>query len=213
MRRGVAALVLVALLGPAARADEHGPSTKSRRHAVHRGGLRALRRPLATAGPAWSTSASSCPARCDQTPIASPTSRRVSRIVREVRKCDRRPVRAGDVLAIIESETLAPYELKAAFDGVVVDKHIAPGETVDRENAGLHHRRSRHGLGRRSTSTRRTSPRSASGERAHQRRATASPTPRAPSPTSARSLDQATRTAIARVVAQPLPAPGGRDCL
>jgi cobalt-zinc-cadmium efflux system membrane fusion protein len=54
-------------------------------------------------------------------------------IVREVRKHVGDAVRAGDVLAVVESEQLAPFEVKAAFDGTVVDKHIAPGEAVDRD--------------------------------------------------------------------------------
>ncbi len=53
-------------------------------------------------------------------------------IVREVKKTTGDSVRAGDVLALIESENLATYELKAAFDGTVLDKHITPGEAVTR---------------------------------------------------------------------------------
>jgi cobalt-zinc-cadmium efflux system membrane fusion protein len=56
---------------------------------------------------------------------------RVPGLVREVRKRAGDRVLAGDVLAIVESETLAPFELRAAFDGVVVDRHVAPGEAVD----------------------------------------------------------------------------------
>jgi cobalt-zinc-cadmium efflux system membrane fusion protein len=55
---------------------------------------------------------------------------RVPGLVREVRKRAGDGVRAGEVLAIVESETLAPFELRAAFDGVVVDRHVAPGEAV-----------------------------------------------------------------------------------
>jgi hypothetical protein len=29
---------------------------------------------------------------------------------------------------VIESEAPAPYDLKAAFDGMIIDKRIAPGE-------------------------------------------------------------------------------------
>jgi cobalt-zinc-cadmium efflux system membrane fusion protein len=54
-------------------------------------------------------------------------------IVREVRKHVGDRVSAGDVLAIIESENLATYELTVAFDGTVIDKHITPGEAVSRE--------------------------------------------------------------------------------
>jgi len=55
---------------------------------------------------------------------------RVPGLVREVRKRVGDAVRAGEVLAVVESATLAPFELRAAFDGVVVDRHVAPGEAV-----------------------------------------------------------------------------------
>jgi cobalt-zinc-cadmium efflux system membrane fusion protein len=42
-------------------------------------------------------------------------------------------VQAGEVLAIIESERLSTYELRAGFAGTVIDKHIAPGEAAARE--------------------------------------------------------------------------------
>jgi cobalt-zinc-cadmium efflux system membrane fusion protein len=54
-------------------------------------------------------------------------------IVRQVRPRVGDRVRAGDVLAVVESESLSTFELRAAFDGVVVDKHIVPGEAVTRE--------------------------------------------------------------------------------
>lgn len=54
-------------------------------------------------------------------------------LVREVRKRAGDTVRTGEVLAVVESETLALFELKAAFDGIVVDRHVAPGEAVNRE--------------------------------------------------------------------------------
>jgi cobalt-zinc-cadmium efflux system membrane fusion protein len=57
--------------------------------------------------------------------------------VREVRKQIGDRVRAGETLAIIESESLSPFELKAAFDGTVIDKHISPGETVTRDEAAF----------------------------------------------------------------------------
>jgi membrane fusion protein, heavy metal efflux system len=54
-------------------------------------------------------------------------------IVREVRKHVGDAVKAGDVLAVVESEHLASFDVRAAFDGTVIDKHIAPGEAVDRD--------------------------------------------------------------------------------
>lgn len=58
-------------------------------------------------------------------------------IVREVRKQVGDRVRAGETLAVVESESLSPFELKAAFDGTVIDKHISPGETVTREDTAF----------------------------------------------------------------------------
>lgn len=55
-------------------------------------------------------------------------------IVRSVEKTVGDRVAAGDVLAVIESETLARYPLKAAFAGTVIDKHVTPGETVTRDD-------------------------------------------------------------------------------
>jgi cobalt-zinc-cadmium efflux system membrane fusion protein len=53
--------------------------------------------------------------------------------VREVRAQVGDTVRAGQVLATIESDTLTPFSLTAAFDGVVVDRHVVAGEVVDPE--------------------------------------------------------------------------------
>lgn len=58
-------------------------------------------------------------------------------IVREVRKQTGDRVRAGDVLAVVESDNLSPYELRAAFDGTVIDRHITPGETVTRDDVAF----------------------------------------------------------------------------
>jgi len=55
-------------------------------------------------------------------------------IVREVRKNAGDRVRAGDVLAVIESsESLSRYELKTLIEGVVLSKHVTLGESVDRD--------------------------------------------------------------------------------
>lgn len=58
---------------------------------------------------------------------------RFAGLVREVRKNIGDTVRPGDVLARIESDNLTVYDLAAAFGGVILDKHIAPGETVTRD--------------------------------------------------------------------------------
>jgi len=55
-------------------------------------------------------------------------------IVREVRKVAGDSVRAGDVLAVIESsESLVHYELKTLIAGVVIAKHLTIGEAVGPE--------------------------------------------------------------------------------
>jgi cobalt-zinc-cadmium efflux system membrane fusion protein len=54
-------------------------------------------------------------------------------IVRKVLRSAGDAVKAGETLALIESENLTTYPLRAAFDGTVIDKHIAPGEAVARD--------------------------------------------------------------------------------
>ena len=52
-------------------------------------------------------------------------------IVQDVRKQIGDVVRAGEVLAVVESsESLAPYSLKTLIDGVVIAKHVTRGEPV-----------------------------------------------------------------------------------
>jgi cobalt-zinc-cadmium efflux system membrane fusion protein len=59
-------------------------------------------------------------------------------IVREVRKTIGDSVRAGDVLAVIESsESLAPYPLTTAIDGTIIEKHLTRGEAIDREKGAF----------------------------------------------------------------------------
>lgn len=58
-------------------------------------------------------------------------------IVQEVRVHTGDRVRGGDVLAIVESEHLAKYEIRAAFDGTVIDKHIAPGEAIGHDDTAF----------------------------------------------------------------------------
>lgn len=58
-------------------------------------------------------------------------------IVREVRRFAGDSVRAGDTLAVVEGDTLSTFEIRAAFDGTVIDKHIAPGEVVTRDETAF----------------------------------------------------------------------------
>ncbi|MDX2093024.1 MAG: efflux RND transporter periplasmic adaptor subunit [Kofleriaceae bacterium] len=62
---------------------------------------------------------------------------RFSGIVREVRKRVGDSVRPGEVLAVVESETLAPFELKSAFAGTVIEKTATPGEAIGRETTAF----------------------------------------------------------------------------
>jgi cobalt-zinc-cadmium efflux system membrane fusion protein len=56
-------------------------------------------------------------------------------IVKDVRRSAGDAVRAGDVLAVIESsESLVHYELRTLLDGVVIEKHLTLGEAVDRDD-------------------------------------------------------------------------------
>lgn len=53
-------------------------------------------------------------------------------VVREVRKTIGDSVKAGDVLATVESSTsLSPYTLTTAIEGVIIDKHLTQGEAID----------------------------------------------------------------------------------
>jgi cobalt-zinc-cadmium efflux system membrane fusion protein len=58
-------------------------------------------------------------------------------IAREVRKGIGDQVEAGEVLALIQSERLATYELRTALAGTVLDRHINPGEVVRQEDAAF----------------------------------------------------------------------------
>ncbi len=46
-------------------------------------------------------------------------------------------VRAGQVLARVESDVLAPFPLKTLIDGVVLEKHITRGEPVSRDRVAF----------------------------------------------------------------------------
>jgi len=52
-------------------------------------------------------------------------------VARSVRARAGESVQRGDVLAVVESHTLASYELRAPLDGIVVSQLLAPGETAD----------------------------------------------------------------------------------
>jgi cobalt-zinc-cadmium efflux system membrane fusion protein len=55
-------------------------------------------------------------------------------IVREVMRNAGDRVRAGDVLAVIESsESLAPYPLTTLIDGTIIEKHLTRGEAIERD--------------------------------------------------------------------------------
>lgn len=55
-------------------------------------------------------------------------------VVREVRRSAGDSVRAGDVLASIESsDSLVEYPLRTSLDGIVLERHLTLGEAVDRD--------------------------------------------------------------------------------
>lgn len=58
-------------------------------------------------------------------------------IARDVRARIGDRVKAGQVLAVIESEALAPFDLATQIEGVVIAKHITRGEPVSREQAAF----------------------------------------------------------------------------
>lgn len=55
---------------------------------------------------------------------------RFAGVVREVRHQVGDNVRGGEVLAVVESDHLSRFEVVAAFDGTVIDRHVAQGEAV-----------------------------------------------------------------------------------
>ncbi len=126
-------LALAVAAGAAATGDSHDAAHESAPSfdvaAFERAGVR-----LATAGPGVVDVGVELPGEVrpngDRLAHVAP---RFAGVVREVRKHVGDPVRAGDVLAVIESEHLAPFELRAAFAGTVVDKHVVPGEVVTRD--------------------------------------------------------------------------------
>jgi cobalt-zinc-cadmium efflux system membrane fusion protein len=91
---------------------------------------------IATAGPGWIEKSTSLPAevRPNQDRLAH-IAPRFPGIAREVRAQIGDTVKAGQELAVIESEALAPYPLKTLIDGLVIEKHITRGEPVSREQA------------------------------------------------------------------------------
>lgn len=73
-------------------------------------------------------------ANADRTVHLAP---RYAGVLREVRVRVGDRVRAGAALAVVESATLAPYTIVSPIDGVVVDRHAVAGETVGPERTIL----------------------------------------------------------------------------
>lgn len=132
----VALSLLMASACPAAasgdRDEEHGHADEPRTFSVAEFEAYGVR--LGTAEPGAVDTGIELPAevRPDADRLAH-VAPRFPGIVREVRKQVGDRVRGGDVLARIESDNLATYDLRAAFDGTVIDKHLSPGEAVTRE--------------------------------------------------------------------------------
>ncbi|MFQ5456902.1 MAG: efflux RND transporter periplasmic adaptor subunit [Myxococcota bacterium] len=93
---------------------------------------------VSTAEPGWIDKRISLPAEVhpNQDHLAH-IAPRFPGIAKEVRAKIGDTVKSGQVLAVVESEALAPYSLKTLIDGVVIAKHITRGEPVSREQAAF----------------------------------------------------------------------------
>ncbi len=133
--------VALALRMPGALAEEahdHGPHTEGEARAFSVEELEDAGVRLATAGPGEVDVTVELAAEVrpngDRTAHVAP---RFPGIVREVRKGLGDRVRAGEVLAVVEGESLSSFTIQAAFDGTVIDRHVVPGEAVSRERAAF----------------------------------------------------------------------------
>jgi cobalt-zinc-cadmium efflux system membrane fusion protein len=148
-----ALLLLVSLSGCGSEKTEAPPAGEAEQpgevHADEEGGeARAVRLDpetqqefgieVATAGPGWIEKSTSLPAevRPNQDRLAH-IAPRFPGIAREVHAQIGDAVKAGQELAVIESEALAPYPLRTLIDGLVIEKHITRGEPVSREQAAF----------------------------------------------------------------------------
>ncbi len=93
---------------------------------------------LATAGPGTVDPGLELPGeiRPDATRTAH-VAARFAGVARSVRARVGEAVRRGDVLAVVGSQTLAPYELRAPFDGVIVNSLLVTGEMADPATAAF----------------------------------------------------------------------------
>lgn len=125
-----------------ARTEDHGEEQGHDEHEEHEGGAALVPEELEHAGVAFVTVG---PGYVDDgvelLGAVRPNGDRLAHItprfagiVREVRKNVGDRVRAGEVLAVLESsESLAPYQLTTLIDGIIIEKHLTRGEAVDRE--------------------------------------------------------------------------------
>lgn len=154
--RGLAALLVLAALGACSEREraeapsrtEHGEHAGEDHAGEHEEAERTV--PLdpatqaefgievATAGPGWLEKSTSLPAEVhpnqDRLAHIAP---RFPGIAREVHARIGDVVKAGQVLARVESEALAPYPLETLIDGLVIEKHITRGEPVSREQTAF----------------------------------------------------------------------------
>ena len=131
MRRARAVLVLVASLCPAARADEHGHEHGSDAAPFTVADFARFGVRIATAGPGLVDSGVELPGE------VRPNAERTAHIAAQFpgsgargAQADRRHGARRRDAGDRRDDTLAPYPLTAAFDGVVLDQHATPGETV-----------------------------------------------------------------------------------
>jgi cobalt-zinc-cadmium efflux system membrane fusion protein len=113
--------------------DEHDDSSEFTVAALEKHGVR-----VATAGPGRVDAAIELPGEVrpngDRIAHLAP---RFPGIAREVRKAVGDTVGDGEVLAVIEGDNLSSFALKAALAGMVIDRHVTPGELVTPERAAF----------------------------------------------------------------------------
>src|SRR5262245_50123377 len=121
-------IAVIVIAATSAQADdEHHDAPTARVAVLERFGVT-----LATSGPGIVDPGLELPGeiRPDATRTAH-VAARFAGVARSVRARVGEAVRQGDVLAVIESQTLAPYELRAPFDGVIINSLLVPGESAD----------------------------------------------------------------------------------
>lgn len=123
--------------------DEHGHEEGEGGEEAHDDTIRLTEQGLAEHGVSLAAAApGAIDAAIELSGVIRPNGERLAHIVprfpgvvREVRRTIGNSVKAGDVLAVVESSgSLSRYELKTMIDGLVIERHVTLGEAVDTEN-------------------------------------------------------------------------------